>query len=96
MQCENTTKSAARASGANVASDHGGLNRYMNSADDNAQRYFYAAPPEVIVTRPEVELLRERAQRLETFRQLVAAGPCGGEEWERWGQRVTALALSLA
>ena len=94
MQCENTTKSAARASGASVASDPGGLNRFMN--DDNGQRYFYAAPPEVVVTRPEVELLRERAQRLETFRQLVAAGPGGGEEWERWGKRLTALALSLA
>ena len=76
-----------------MASDHGSLNRFMN--DDNGQRYFYAASPEVVVTRPAVELLRERAQRLETFRQLVAAGPGGGEEWERWGQRVTALALSL-
>lgn len=77
-----------------MASDPGGLNRYMN--DDNGARHFYTAPPETVVTRSEVELLRERAQRLEALRQLVAAGPCGGEEWERWGKRLTALALSLA
>lgn len=85
-----------------MASDPVGLNRYMNGTaadDDNGQRYFYAdqqAGWEIIATRSEVELLRERAQRLEVFRQLVAAGPCGGEEWERWGKRLTALALSLA
>lgn len=67
--------------------------------DDNGQRYFYAdrqARWEIIATRSEVELLREQLQRLEVFRQIVAAGPCGGEEWKRWGKRMTALALSLA
>lgn len=87
-------------SGYEKCSDPVGLNRYMNgTADDNGQRYFYADPQagwEIIATRSEVELLRERAQRLEALRQLVAAGPCGGEEWERWGKRLTALALSLA
>ena len=90
---------AKRAKGVAVASDPGGLNQFMNgTADDNGQRYFYADPQagwEIIATRSEVELLRERAQRLEALRQLVAAGPCGGEEWERWGKRLTALALGL-
>lgn len=68
------------------------------AADDNGARYFYAESPggwEIIATRSEVELLRERTQRLEAFRQLAAAGPCGGEGWETWGKRLTALALGL-
>ena len=56
----------------------------------------YPETAEIIATRAEVELLRARARQLECLRQIVAAGPAGITDWERWGKRISELALELA
>jgi hypothetical protein len=69
----------------------------MAQPDDNGARYFaYQPQPETVTTPAEVILLRERLQKLELLRQVVAAGPAGITDYREWCERISGLALRLA
>lgn len=80
-----------------MASDLRAVNEFMAQPDDNGARYFaYQEPPETVITQAEVILLRERLQKLELLRQVVAAGPAGMTDYREWCEHISGLALRLA
>lgn len=80
-----------------MASDLRAVNEFMAQPDDNGARYFaYQEQPETVVTPAEVILLRERLQKLELLRQVVAAGPAGMTDYREWCEYISGLALRLA